>query len=173
MSKRFGLLAAVLAVSLLLTACGSDSTDAAKDYMEAVLKGDAEAAQKVACDSFQKGTAALVAISAGLAEESRGVRNIDLKYDLGKGNNAKEIIVTGSYDIVRLSEAGTVIAGSALQYELAAVVRDRHDVDGDGDYENRINTRIVLTMDKDGDDWCVADLHGGYFSPEVVEETSE
>ena len=36
------------------------------------------------------------------AEESRGVRNIDLKYDLGKGNNAKEIIVTGSYDIVQL-----------------------------------------------------------------------
>ena len=170
MSKRFGLLAALLAVALLLTACGSDSTDTAHDYMEAVLKGNVEAAQKLACDSFKEGTVALAAISASLADESRGVRNIDLKYDMGKGNNPKEVIVTGSYDIVRLTDTGAVIAGSALQYELAAVVRDRHDVDGDGDYENRINTRIVLTMEKDGDDWCVADLHGGYFSPEKVEE---
>lgn len=173
MSKRFGLLAALLAVSLLLTACGSDSTETAKDYIEAVLKGNAEAAQKVACDSYQEDTAALAAISASLAEQSRGVRDIDLKYDLGKGNNSKEVLVTGSYSIVQLSAAGNVIAGSTQQYELAAVVRDKHDVDGDGDYENRINTRIVLTMEKDGDDWCVANLHGGYFSPEEVEGTTE
>ncbi|MCZ7541602.1 MAG: hypothetical protein M5U29_17155 [Anaerolineae bacterium] len=173
MSKRFGLLAALLAVSLLLTACGSDSTETAKDYIEAVLKGNAEAAQKVACDSYQEDTAALAAISASLAEQSRGVRDIDLKYDLGKGNNSKEVLVTGSYSIVQLSAAGNVIAGSTQQYELAAVARDKHDVDGDGDYENRINTRIVLTMEKDGDDWCVANLHGGYFSPEEVEETTE
>ena len=170
MSKRFGLLAALVAVSLLLTACGSDSTESAKKYMEGVLTGDANAAQQYTCDSFQEGTAALVAVSATLAEELRAVRNIDLKYDLGKGNNAKEVIVTGSYDIVRLSEAGTVVTDSAQQYVLAASVRDRHDVDGDGDYEEMINTRIVLAMEKDGDDWCVADLHGGYFSPEEVEE---
>ncbi|MCL4239421.1 MAG: hypothetical protein KJ047_14365 [Anaerolineae bacterium] len=173
MVKRFGLVAALLAISLLLVACGSDSTETAKDYMEAVLKGDAAAAQKFACASFQEGTAALATISAGWAEQSRGVRDIDLKYDLGKGNNSKEVLVTGSYDIVQLSATGNVIAGSAQQYELAAVVRDKHDVDGDGDYENRINTRIVLTMEKSGDDWCVADLHGGYFSPEEVEETTE
>ena len=173
MSKRFGLLAALLAVSLLLAACGSDSTETAKDYMEAVLKGNTGAAQKVACDSYQEGTEMLVAEIAALAEESRGVRNIDLKYDLGKGNNAKEIIVTGSYDIVQLSAAGKVVDGSAQEYELAAVVRDKHDADGDGDYDNRINTRIVLTMEKDGGDWCVANLHGGYFSPEEVEEATE
>ncbi|MBP8974645.1 MAG: hypothetical protein KBH93_12280 [Anaerolineae bacterium] len=173
MSKRFGLLAALLAVSLLLTACGSDSMETAKDYIEAVLKGDAEAAQKVACDSYQEDTAALAAEIAALAEESRGVHSIDLKYDLGKGNNAKEVIITGSYDIVQLSATGSVIAGSAQEYELAAAARDKHDVDGDGDYENRVNTRIVLTMEKDGDEWCVANLHGGYFSPEEVEETTE
>ncbi len=173
MSKRFGFLAALLAVSLLLTACGPDSTGAARDYMEAVLKGNVEAAQKIACDPFKEDTAALAAISASLAEESRGVRNIDLKYDIGKGNNPREIIVTGSYDIVRLTEAGAVIVDSAATYELAAVVRDELDVDGDGNYEERLNARIVLAMEKDGDDWCVADLHGGYFFPEEMEAAWE
>jgi predicted small secreted protein len=168
MSKRFALLAALLAVALLLTACGPDSTGAARDYMEAVLKGDVEAAQEVACDPFKEGTATLAAISAGLAEESRAIRNIDLKYDIGKGRNLREVVVTGSYDIVRLTAAGAVIVDSADTYEVAAVVRDVFDVDGDGDHDEQLNARIVLTMERVGDEWCVAGLSGGYFFPEEM-----
>jgi hypothetical protein len=171
MSKRYGLLLAVLLLTALtLSACGSDSTETAKDYMDALLKGEVETAQKYACESFQEGTANLAAMSAALAEQNRQIRNIDLKYDIGKGNNAKEVIVTGSYDVVQLTAAGTMIADSEVEYELAASVRDKRDVDGDGDVEEKINTRIVLTMDKDGDEWCVAGLEGGYFSPEAEQE---
>jgi len=167
MSKRFGLLLAVLvAVSLLLTACGSDSQDAAKSYIEAVLQGDADEAQKFACESYKEATVELAAFSAALADENMAIRNLDLKYDLGKGNNAKEIIITGSYEIVELYDSGKVIADSEKEYELAAAVRDKYDVDGDGDDIDKINTRIVLEMEQDGDDWCVASLEGGYFSPE-------
>ncbi len=171
MSKRYGLLLAVLLLTaLVLSACGSDSTEAAKGYMDALLKGEVETAQKYACDSFQEGTAALAAMSTALAEENRQIRDIDLKYDIGKGNNAKEVIVTGSYNVVQLTEAGTVVADSEVEYELAASARDKRDVDGDGNTEEKINTRIVLTMEKDGDEWCVANLEGGYFSPQAAEE---
>ncbi len=171
MSKRYGLLLAVLLLTaLVLSACGSDSTETAKDYMDALLKGEVETAQKYACDSFQEGTAALAALSAALAEQNRQIRDIDLKYDIGKGNNAKEVIVTGSYNVVQLTEAGTVIADSEVEYELAASARDKRDVDGDGNTEEKINTRIVLTMEQDGDEWCVANLEGGYFSPQAAEE---
>ena len=171
MSKRYGIVLAVLLLTaLVLSACGSDSTETAKDYMQALLKGETETAQKYACDSFQESTAELAAMSAALAEQNRQVRNIDLKYDIGKGNNAKEVIVTGSYDIVQLNEAGKMIADSEVTYELAASVRDKRDVDGDGDDEEKINTRIVLTMQQDGDSWCVAGLEGGYFAPKAAEE---
>lgn len=171
MSKRYGVLLAVLLITALtLSACGSDSTGAARDYMQAVLKGETETAQKYACEAFQEGTASLAAKSAALAEENRMIRNIDLKYDIGKGNNAREVIVTGSYDIVELNQAGQMIPDSQVQYELAASVRDKRDIDGDGDTEEKVNTRIVLTMEKDGDEWCVAGLEGGYFSPKAAEE---
>jgi|AMZC01.1.fsa_nt_AMZC01000612.1_8 hypothetical protein len=171
MSKRYGfLLAVLLLTALVLSACGSDSTATAKDYMDALLKGEVETAQKYACDSFQEGTAALAALAAALTEENRQIRDIDLKYDIGKGNNAKEVIVTGSYNVVQLTEAGAVIADSEVEYELAASARDKRDVDGDGNTEEKINTRIVLTMEQDGDEWCVANLEGGYFSPQAAEE---
>ena len=167
MSKRFGLLLAVLvAVSLLLVACGSETQDTAKEYIEAVLKGNTEEAQKVACESFQDATAELAAMSASLADENKAIRNLNLKYDIGKANNVKEIIVTGSYDIVELNEAGKMVADSEKTFELAASTRDKYDVDGDGDDTDTINTRIVLDMEKDGGKWCVAGLEGGYFSPE-------
>ncbi|WP_119067434.1 hypothetical protein [Aggregatilinea lenta] len=138
MSKRFGLiLAALLIVPMLLSACGSESRDTAEDYVDALLKGDAATAQKYACDSFQDQTAALA--------EQYGAQNVhekDLKFDIGKGNNQEEIIVTGSYLIGPENDADEV--------EMASAVRTV------GSDDSR-DTRIVLWMQEDGDDWCVSD----------------
>lgn len=137
MSKRFGLvLVALLIVPLLLSACGTESRDVAEDYLDALLKGDSTTAQKYACDSFQEQTAAL--------SEQYGAQNVhdkDLKFDIGKGNNQEEIIVTGSYWIGPEDDADEI--------ELASSVRS---VDSD---ESR-DTRIVLWMKEEGD-WCVSD----------------
>jgi hypothetical protein len=168
MLKKIALvLAALLVLPALLTACSSDSADTAKDYVEAILNGNVEGAQKAACDSNQDATAALVELNAGLVGEGRAIRNIDLKYDIGKGGNQEEVLVTGAYDLVEISEQGKVVADSEDEYELAASTRDKYDLDGDGDDEEKINTRIVIEMKEQGGDWCVVSLQGGYFSPEV------
>ncbi len=163
MSKKLALiLVALLVLSSVLTACSSDSVDQAKDYVEAVLKGDGETAQKVACDGYQDETKALAEGYAALAEAREAIQNLDLKYDIGKGNNQKEVIVTGSYDVVELNDQGKVIADSAQQYVLASSTIDKHDMNQNGNDQERVNTRIVLTMKKSGSDWCIAKLTGGY-----------
>jgi hypothetical protein len=163
MSKKLAfILVLLLVVPSVLTACGSGSVDNAKTYVEAMLKGDAAGAEKVACDGYQDDTQALVDGYAALADMNEAIRNVDVTYDIGKGNNQKEVIVTGSYDIVELNAQGKVIVDSEQQYVLAASTVDRHDLDQDGDDTDRINTRIVLTMKKSGGDWCVAKLTGGY-----------
>jgi hypothetical protein len=135
MTKRFGfILVALMILSALLAACGSKSNDAAKDYFKAVLKGDLNKAQDNACDSFQDDTATLVAAFAAL-----DIQNIDVQFDEGKGGNQEEVIVTGSFDVGSGDDADEI--------ELAQTYRDN---DGE-DY----NTRVVLDMKKDGDDWCV------------------
>jgi hypothetical protein len=170
MSKKFVLiLVALLVLPGLLAACGTDSADTAQDYVEALLKGDAEKAQSYACADYQDATAAFAEIYAGLAAQNLAIRSLDLKYDLGKGNNAEEIIVTGSYDLVELNAEGKEIADSEDEFELASSTRDKRDLDGDGDDEDKINTRIVLEMKKDDGDWCVEKLEGGYFMPPAAE----
>ena len=152
MMKRFGLVVvALLIMPMVLTACASDSRDAAKDYMEAVLKGNVDEAQKLACESYQDQTAALAQVYGPL-----GITDIDLKYDIGKGNNQEEVIVTGAYTIGEGDDADEV--------ELASSVREA------GEEEAR-DTRIVLDLKKDGDDWCVesADLKDNMAVPAAEE----
>lgn len=131
MSKKFALILVVLLiVPLLLSACSTKSRDNARDYMNAVLKGDDQKAQKLACTSYQSQTTALL---AWYKSQKVDTNNIDLKFDIGKGNNQNEIIVTGSYkygekDLLR-------------EWELS---------------ENK-DTRIVLWMKKESGNWCVSD----------------
>lgn len=135
MSKRLGLaLVALLLVPMLLAACGSESRDVAEEYVEAVLEGDAETAQSLACDSFKDRSAALAQQYSALNVHGR-----DLKYDIGKGNNQNEIIVTGSYMVGPENDAD--------QVELAQAVRASGG--------ESVDTRIVLWLSEEGDDWCV------------------
>jgi hypothetical protein len=137
MSKRLGLaLVALLIVPMLLAACGSESRDVAEDFVDAVLTGDVETAQSLACDSFKDRAAALAQEYGTL-----NVHDRDLKYDIGKGNNQNEIIVTGSYKIGPEDKADEI--------ELAHVVRG---ADGES-----VDTRIVLWLTEDGDEWCIND----------------
>ena len=163
--RSLGLLVSVglLLLSALLSACGAASEDAAKKYMDALLAGNAAEAQKYACDNFQEQTATLAEEVARLADQQLAIQNVDLKYDIGKANNTKEVLVTGAFDVVRLRDDGTPIPDSEMQYEVAASVRDKYDLDEDGDAEELINTRIRLEMEKVNDEWCVANLEGGYF----------
>jgi hypothetical protein len=80
--------------------------------------------------------------------------------------------VTGSYDIVELNDQGKVVADSEQQYVLAASTIDRHDINHNGNDTERINTRIVLTMQKSGGDWCVAKLTGGYVTLPAADASS-
>lgn len=143
MSKRFSLILVVLLVApMLLTACSSESPDVAEDFVEAMLKGDADKAQDLACESYSD-TAAALAGGFGALD----INNIDLKYDIGKGGNEEEIIVTGSYDIGEGDDADEV--------ELAGSVRTSDEDD------TMIDTRLVLDMVQDGDDWCVEQVKQG------------
>ncbi len=175
MKKLALLLVALLLASVLLTACESESQDAAKDYIDALLNGEIENAEGFTCDDFEvqivslEDSTDLYANLPGLGD-SHEIRNIDLKYDLGKGNNPRELIITGSYDIVEIDEQGRLIPDSETQYVLASAVRDRRDIDRDGDVTERIDTRILLEMREDGDDWCVRMLDGGYWAPALAAE---
>lgn len=137
MTKRFGMVLAVLvALSLVLTACSTESRDTAEDYMQAVLTGEVDAAQDMACDDDVRALTAEVAdvyanYFPGLTLEED---DIDLKYDLGKGNNTNEIIVTGS-----------------LTYTDAADEDNVRELE----FTEERNTRVVLMMDEGDDDWCV------------------
>ena len=86
MTKRFGLvLVALLIVPMLLSACSSDSKKVAEDFTKAVLNGDTAKAQEDACASFKDAAGAEAALYGQL-----DVQNLDLKYDVGKGQNNKE-----------------------------------------------------------------------------------
>ncbi|MBI5957700.1 MAG: PT domain-containing protein [Chloroflexi bacterium] len=136
MIKKYALiLVALLVVPMLLTACSTESRDAAEDYMNALLKGEDEKALGLACESFQEGTQTLLD-----AYKAQGVisDSVDLKFDLGKGNNQKEIIVTGSFEY----------RDPALSSEIEAV---------EFELTEKLGTRIVLEMKEEGDDWCVSE----------------
>ena len=138
MSKRFAfVLVVLLAVPMLLTACGADTPDVAEDFVNAVLEGNADAAAEAACESYQDQAREL---AAGFVDLN--VHDIDLKYDVGKGNNVEEVIVTGSYKF------GT--GDTVREVELAASVRERET-------DELVDTRIVVWLDENGDDWCVTE----------------
>lgn len=149
-SLGFGLLA-LLVFPLLLVACSSETSDVAEDYVEALLQGDADAAQQVACDSFQDRTGELAAYFG-----QYDIHDTDLKYDIGKGNREEEVIVTGSFTYGP--------EDAAREVEL----------------QERDDSRIVLWLEKEGDDWCVGSetevgeglmaLRGGAGSPTVADE---
>jgi hypothetical protein len=141
MSKRFGFaMVVMLVVPLLLTACGAETTDTAEDYMNAVLKGNEEKALELACESFKDETSALVAyFGEGFAFFDE--KSIDLKYDVGKGNNSKEVIVTGSFEYGIDKDDPTTRNDTAREYVIS---------EGEG-------TRIVLWMEEQDGDWCVTD----------------
>jgi len=169
MKKVALFLVVLLVVPTLLTACGAESSETARDYMEAVLSGKVEEAQDNACDGFEDATAELIASVPRLGENN-AVRNVDLKFDVGKGNDQEKITVTGSYDIVVLNDSGKVVADSEQEYELASSVRDKRDIDNDEDDGENVDTRVMLEMEKDGDDWCVASLEGGFWNPTFSED---
>ncbi|GEM_PF-1144482 len=172
--RSMGLLVAgLLLLSALLSACGAASEEAAQKYMDALMAGNAGEAQKYACDNFQDQTAAYADEVARLAEQQLAIQNVDLKYDIGKKHNTKEVLVTGSFEIVRLREDGNPIPDSGMEYEVAASVRDKYDLDGDGDDEELINTRIRLDMEEVDGEWCVANLEGGYFGQGIFAPPTE
>lgn len=145
MTKRFALvLVALLVVPMLLTACGSESRDTAEDYINALLKGDVQKAQDLACESFKDETAALAGLYAAQAIDKD---SLDLKFDVGKGQNQEEIIVTGSYNYGP--------ADNLKEYVLS----------------ERNLTRIVLWMEESDGEWCVTDR--SVFEGMEPEEASE
>jgi hypothetical protein len=131
MRKRLALaLVALLVTPLLLTACSTASRDTARDYVNALLKGDDAKALGLACDSFQAGTQTLL---AWYKQQRIDEKSVDLQFDIGQGGNTKEIIVTGSY----------MYGDPKFLQEYALKEND--------------STRIVLAMQKTGGKWCVTD----------------
>lgn len=141
MSKRFGLVLMVMLIApVLLAACGAESKDTAEEYMNAVLKGDEDKALELACESFKDETQALIAYF-GQEFPFFDEKSIDLKYDVGKGNNAKEIIVTGSFKYGVDKDDPKLKSDPQREYVIS----------------ERDGTRIVLWMEEKNGDWCVTD----------------
>lgn len=133
MSKKFALIVVVLmVVPLLVTACSTESRDEAEKYMKALLKSEDQKALDLACDSFKPQTEALLAMYKA---QKVDVKSLDLKFDIGKGGNSKEIIITGSYKYYGDQDV------VALEQELT----------------EKNKTLIVLQMKEEGGNWCVSD----------------
>lgn len=131
MSKRLALgLAALLVIPLLLAACDTSSSDAGEEYIEAVMTGDEAKALELACAGFEDETQLLL---AHYADQNLHHDSLDLKYDIGKAGNTSALIVTGSYNY----------GDEELPRELVL--------------SEKRNSRIILDMEKTGDDWCVAE----------------
>jgi predicted small secreted protein len=135
MNKRFALIMVMLMITAaLLSACSSDSKNAGKDYIEAVIKGEQAAAEAFACDSFN-GTPELVAFFRD--DVKARPDTVDLKVDLGKANNQKELRITGSVDCERTATAEN--CSTKNQYV----------------FSEKKGTLIILEMKKQDGDWCV------------------
>jgi len=129
MKRSFGIgLLALLVFPLLLVGCSGETSDVAEDYVEALLQGNADAAQQVACESFQDRTGELAAYFG-----QYDIREWELKYDIGKGNREEEVIVTGSFTY------------------------GPEDAPREVELQERDDTRIVVWLEKEGDEWCVGD----------------
>ena len=183
MTKRSSLILVVLllVVPTLLTACSTESRDAAEDYMEAVLKGDEAKATANACEDHQDNTIALIEFYDATYEN---IVELDLKYDLGKGNNQKEVIVTGSFKYIKtvdLTDLGVDVAAFGDEwFSIDDLDDEDYDIDEDEYKEIELaeneNTRIVLEMKEEGDDWCVSaesEFEGTVLAVEEVEAESE
>lgn len=154
MTKRFALVLAVLMVaSLILTACGTESRDNAEKYVKAVMKGDAAKADGLACEANQD-TQALIDWYAGKGINDDG---LDLKFDIGKGNNQKEIIVTGEIKYGGEDDREYEMAQSVRAADVQRFVGGPEPADPD----EKIDTRLVLTMKEEDGDWCVESVETG------------
>lgn len=134
MRKKLALLLLVLlALSMALTACSTESPDAGKDYMEAVMTGDADKAEELACEGFD-GTAELIEWyeSLEIVEDS-----VDLQVDMAMGNNQEELLVTGSFE-----------CGRGVEFDCG---RDNEFV-----LSEKRRSLIVLEMEEHDGDWCVS-----------------
>ncbi|MBN2304828.1 MAG: hypothetical protein JXQ72_10145 [Anaerolineae bacterium] len=163
MSKRIVLVFVVLLVlPMMLTACGTESRDNAEDYVKAVMKGEAEKAGELVCDSYT-GTDDLIALYAAAEVDPD---SLSLKFDMGKGNNKEEIIVTGAVkygpDAKEFEIAGNARMRDLPAAVVAVVVLEKEaDADADEDTVTNVDTRLVLTMKEEGGDWCVKDVDLG------------
>ncbi len=156
MSKRIAVLLVVLmAASVLLSACSTDSRNAAEDYVNSVFKAASEenkvdettrelkyrdTALELSCDTFKDQTTWII---AWFSTEYPFIRQdgLDLKFDIGKAGNQHEIIVTGS-----------------LKYGVDPNdPKTRNDDPKELVLSDKLNTRIVLDMRKQSGKWCVSD----------------
>ncbi len=156
MSKRIAVLLVVLmAASVLLSACSTDSRDTADDYVNSLLKAASEESKvdettrelkfrdkalELACDSFKDQTTWII---AWFATQYPFIRedSLDLKFDIGKAGNQNEIIVTGS-----------------LKYGVDPDDPKTRDRDPEElVFSDKKDTRIVLDMRKQNGKWCVTD----------------
>ena len=156
MSKRIAVLLVVLmAASVLLSACSTDSRNTAEDYVNSLFKAASEEnkvdettrelkfrdkALELSCDTFKDQTTWII---AWFATEYPFIRQdgLDLKFDVGKAGNQNEIIVTGS-----------------LKYGLDPDDPKSRDRDPEElVLSDKLNTRIVLDMRKQSGKWCVSD----------------
>lgn len=136
MKQRFAaILVALMVLATLLSACSSDSKDAGKDYMEAVLKGDEETASALACDSFD-GTPDLIAFFRD--EVIADPETVDIQVDLGKTNNQNQLRVTGSVDCARSAMA------------------ENCNNNNEFIFSEKRGTLIILEMEKEDGEWCVS-----------------
>jgi len=162
MKKRLGfLLVALLIMPVLLTACDSESPDKAKEYMDAVLAGKVEEAQALACD--EESAALTESVVAAYASQYPNMeidtKNVDLKYDIGKGMNNKEVIVTGAFSY-KFTQEGAAANPTDLEVEY--------------ELSDKLGTLVILYMDKKGDDWCVTSKSGfGVLGGEAAEGEAE
>jgi hypothetical protein len=169
MTKRFALVLVVLLVApMLLTACEEESSNTAKDYYEAVLKGEKDEALKYVCEDdadMQAYTESLIALYE--AQEVDG-DELDLQYDIGKAMNTEEVIITGSYGYgAKDDELELVAAIRASQVEdmidkldLKAATDDAGEpyfLNDKGEFERdeMVETRVILWLEEQDGDWCV------------------
>jgi len=78
---------------------------------------------------------------------------IDLKYDMGKGLNEKEVIVTGSVTYVIPVTDTTADADTE---QLPPITPPWPDIEVEYTLSSKDESVVVLQMDKNDGDWCVS-----------------
>jgi hypothetical protein len=175
MTKRFGFfLAVLLVVTALLAACASESRDSAEDYMEAVIKGENDKAKELSCTEFEDETDQIL---QWYATQKVDPKKIDLQYDIAKGNNEKEIIVTGSYkfgeDPDDLKEFEVTASIRASELPNFVELTEEAEEERGNDEKFMADAHILIFMKKVDGDWCVEDVDFGDIQVLAKEETQD